>query len=48
MAKGDIQTVHRDGRWLNEFEGGERASNSGERKADVQAKGHEMAIERGV
>jgi hypothetical protein len=48
MAKGDIHTVHRDGRWFNEVEGGERASNSGERKADVQAKGREMAIEHGV
>jgi hypothetical protein len=48
MAKGDIHTVHRDGRWFNEVEGGEHASNSGERKADVQAKGREMAIERDV
>jgi hypothetical protein len=48
MAKGDIHTVHRGGKWLNEVEGGERASNAGERKADVQAKGREMAIDRGV
>jgi len=40
--------VHRDGRSYNEVEGGERASNSGEREAEVQAKGREMVMERGV
>jgi hypothetical protein len=48
MAKGDIHTVHRDGKWFNEVEGGERASNSGEKKAPVQATGRQMAIDRGV
>ena len=48
MAKGDIHTVHRDGKWLNEVEGGERASNSADKKADAQAKGREMARDRKV
>jgi len=48
MAKGDIHTVHRDGRWLNEVEGGQRASNSADTKAAAQATGRDMARERGV
>jgi hypothetical protein len=48
MAKGDIHTVHRDGRWFNEVEGGKRASNSAPTKAPAQSKGREMAKERGV
>ncbi len=48
MAKGDIHTVHRDGRWLNEVEGGQRASNSAATKAAAQAIGRDMARERGV
>ncbi len=48
MAKGDIHTVKRDDHWVNEVEGGQRASNSAPIKSDAQAKGREMAIERGV
>ena len=48
MAKGDIHTVHRDSRWLNEVEGGKRASNSADTKAAAQATGREMAVDRGV
>lgn len=48
MAKGDIHTVHRDGRWFNEVEGGQRASNSADTKAPAQATGRDMARERGV
>ncbi len=48
MAKGDIHTVHRDGRWLNEVEGGQRASNSADTKAAAQATGRDMARKRGV
>ena len=50
MAKGDIHTVW-DGdssQWKNNVEGGQRASNSGERKAEVQSTGRDMAIDRGV
>jgi Uncharacterized protein conserved in bacteria (DUF2188) len=48
MAKGDIHTVKRDDRWVNEVEGGKRASNSAPTKAEAQARGREMAIKRGV
>jgi hypothetical protein len=43
MSKGDVHTVHRDGRWFNEVEGNQRASNSAETKTEAQAKGREMA-----
>jgi uncharacterized protein DUF2188 len=48
MAKGDIHTVKHGDRWVNEVEGGKRASNSASTKAEAQAKGREMAIDRGV
>ena len=48
MAKGDIHTFQRGDRWVNEVEGGKRASNSAPTKAEAQAKGREMAIDRGV
>ncbi|MEY2535788.1 MAG: hypothetical protein QOF29_3698 [bacterium] len=48
MAKGDIHTVHRDGKWFDEVEGGDRASNSAATKADAQATGRDMARERKV
>ena len=40
--------MHRDGKWLNEVGGGERASNSAELKAEAEAKGREMARDRKV
>jgi Uncharacterized protein conserved in bacteria (DUF2188) len=48
MAKGDIHTVHRDGRWYNEVEGGKRASNSAPTRAEAAPMGRAMAIDRGV
>jgi len=48
MAKGDIHTSWDGSKWINKVEGGERASNSGPRKTDVQATGREMAIDRDV
>lgn len=48
MAKGDIHTVHRDGRWFNEVEGGRRASNSANTKSAAQTTERDMARERGV
>jgi hypothetical protein len=48
MAQGDIHTMWDGEKWVNKVEGGERASNSGETKAPVQATGRDMAIERGV
>lgn len=48
MTKGDIHTVpHRDG-WANKVEGGQRVSNIGPTKADVQAEGRRMSVDRGV
>lgn len=48
MAKGDIHTVHRDDKWFNEVEGGQRASNSAATKAEAEDKGREMAKDREV
>lgn len=48
MAKGDIETYYEDGQWKNRPQGNERASNTAETKAEAQAKGREMAIERNV
>jgi hypothetical protein len=48
MAEGNVHTVHRDGRWFNEVEGNQRASNSASTKSEAQAKGREMATDRGV
>lgn len=48
MAKGDIETYYEDGQWKNKVEGGQRASNVGDRKSDVQSEGRDMARERGV
>lgn len=48
MAKGDIETYHEDGVWKNRVEGGQRASNTADTKAEAQASGRQMAIDRGV
>ncbi|MBB6377784.1 hypothetical protein BKA01_005044 [Pseudonocardia eucalypti] len=48
MAKGDIHTTKHGDRWVNKVEGNVRASNSAPTKAEAQAAGREMAIERGV
>ncbi|MCX4098032.1 DUF2188 domain-containing protein [Nocardia sp. alder85J] len=48
MAKGDIETYYEGGVWKNRPEGNNRASNTAGTKAEAQAKGREMAIERGV
>lgn len=48
MAIGDIETYHEDGQWKNRVQGGERASNTAATKADAQATGRRMAIEREV
>jgi hypothetical protein len=44
MARGWIHTVHRDGRWYNEVEEGERASSSHDKRVDAVARGRELAI----
>ncbi len=48
MAKGDIETYYEDDAWKNRAEGNSRASNTFETKAEAEAKGRDMAIERGV
>jgi hypothetical protein len=48
MSKGDIHTVKHDDGWANRAEGNKRVSNTAPTKAKAQAKGREMAIERGV
>jgi hypothetical protein len=48
MSNGNIHTVpHGDG-WANRVEGSQRVSNTAPTKAEAQAKGREMAIERRV
>lgn len=48
MAKGDIHTSKQGGRWVNKAEGNQNASNSAPMKAEAQAAGREMAINRNV
>lgn len=48
MAKGDIETYYEDGTWKNRPQGNERASNTAGTKAEAQAKGRDMAKDRGV
>jgi len=48
MAKGDIETYYEDGQWKNRPQGNDRASNVHDNKAEAQAEGRGMAIDRGV
>ena len=48
MAKGDIHTSKQGDRWVNKAEGNKRASGSALTKAEAQADGRRMAIDRGV
>jgi hypothetical protein len=48
MPKGDIETYYEDGQWKNRAQGNDRASNTAPTKSEAQAKGREMAIDRGV
>lgn len=48
MAKGDIETYNEGGVWKNRIQGGQRASNTAETKAEAQAVGRDMARDRGV
>lgn len=48
MAEGDIHTSKHGDHWVNKVEGNQRASNSAPTKAEAQAAGREMAIDRGV
>ncbi|GGJ89695.1 hypothetical protein GCM10010123_19360 [Pilimelia anulata] len=48
MAEGDIHTSKDGDRWVNKAEGNTRASNTAATKAEAQAEGRQMAIDRGV
>ena len=48
MAIGDIETYFEGGKWKNKVEGGTRASNVADTKAEAQRAGRGMAIDRGV
>lgn len=48
MTKGDIHTSKQGDRWVNRAEGNERASNSARTKAEAEAEGRRMAIDRDV
>lgn len=48
MATGDIETYFEDGVWKNRPQGNQRASNTHGTKAEAQAAGRDMAIDRGV
>lgn len=48
MAKGDIHTSKQGDKWVNKVEGNQRVSNSATTKAEAQATGRDMAIDRGV
>lgn len=48
MAKGDIHTSKQGDRWINKAEGNQCASSSAPTKAEAQADGRKMAIDRGV
>lgn len=48
MSKGDIETYYEDGQWKNRPQGNDRASNTHATKAEAQAAGRDMAIDRGV
>ena len=48
MAKGDIHTSKQGDRWINKVEGNQRVSSSAPTKAEAQADGRRMAIDRGV
>lgn len=46
MADGFIHTVHRDGEWVNEIEGGPAESGAFDTKAEAVEAGHEEAQRR--
>lgn len=48
MPKGDIETYYEDGQWKNRPQGNKRASSTHDTKAGAQARGRDMAVDRGV
>jgi hypothetical protein len=47
MAVGDVHTSHQGDRWVNMVKGNQQASSSAATKAEAQARGRELAINRG-
>jgi len=47
MTAGDVHTVHRDGTWVNQVEGGEQASSTHDTKDEAVERGRELATNRG-
>ncbi|MET7808853.1 DUF2188 domain-containing protein [Micromonospora chersina] len=47
-AKGDIETYYEDGQWKNRPEGNQRASTAHDTKAEAEATGRQMTIQRDV
>jgi hypothetical protein len=48
MATRDVHTTKQGDVWINKPKGNERTSNSASTKAEAQAAGRQMAIDRGV
>lgn len=48
MSRGDIETYYEDGKWKNRAHGNDRATSIHDTKADAQAEGRQIAIDRGV
>jgi hypothetical protein len=48
MAQGDVETYHENGQWKNRPEGNQRASSVHDTKAEAQAAGRQMAVDREV
>jgi hypothetical protein len=47
VADGDVETYYDDGVWKNRPQGNQRASNTAPTKAEAEATGRQMAIDRG-
>ncbi|SDY88618.1 hypothetical protein SAMN05444365_1048 [Micromonospora pattaloongensis] len=48
MPTGDVETYHEDGQWKNRPEGNQRASSTHDTKSEAQARGRDMAVDRGA
>ncbi|WP_166879131.1 DUF2188 domain-containing protein [Salinibacterium sp. ZJ450] len=46
MSNKNVETYFEDGTWKNRITGNSRASNTAPTKAEAQAKGRQMAIDR--
>jgi hypothetical protein len=46
MGKPAVETYHENGQWKNRVQGNQRASNTATTKAEAEAVGRKMAMER--